>query len=589
MKVKAIGGVLVTLMLMSAFFYVAPILSTPEPIKIGVIADTDLTEGIGLWQGAVLAKEEINTWNDGKGVNVGGVFRKIDLVYIDEHAMPLDPAGGVLALEGALPEVDFLVGGFRSECVFPMRETAMAYAAVHNKPIWIITGSATTRLIDCGYPTGHPLACGSCVRCNYDRYKYMFRVTPQNDTFLFKSVAMYLRMWVLPARLAKIYGGAIVGVIPKEQHPLGFDEPIYENPIKTYIVAENLVWADVPCAALAGSTWIPEIAPGFPNPYPSPPAIDSVLGPNAIVVAAPARPYWMEEDFSTILADIDAKNARLIIHIFSAVGGIGFIKQWGKGKYNALPCGINVESQSQAFWEETYDVVEDRHLCEYESFLDTSGTRTPIVPGKTEVFWDNYQERFDGDNPVYTSYGSYDALITMAEAIQTAGTLDSDILLPTTEMTDRIGILGRFRYTGPHPMDPADYPYSAINPNMMGTLHDVLSTPDCLSPIWPSGNVRAQIPQWQAGRREVVYPVDQPYSRRLKLPIWMYPYVTDLNYDGKIDIDDVVQSALAFGSYPGHPRWDPEAELTGDGKIDIDDVILVCIDFGKWIPLPLPM
>jgi hypothetical protein len=33
--------------------------------------------------------------------------------------------------------------------------------------------------------------------------------------------------------------------------------------------------------------------------------------------------------------------------------------------------------------------------------------------------------------------------------------------------------------------------------------------------------------------------------------------ITDINGDGKIDMKDIARVARAFGSYPGHERWDP--------------------------------
>jgi hypothetical protein len=54
----------------------------------------------------------------------------------------------------------------------------------------------------------------------------------------------------------------------------------------------------------------------------------------------------------------------------------------------------------------------------------------------------------------------------------------------------------------------------------------------------------------------------------------------DINGDGKVRVDDVYLAAEAFGSYPGHPRWEPAADLNGDGKIRVDDVYLVAINFG---------
>jgi len=62
--------------------------------------------------------------------------------------------------------------------------------------------------------------------------------------------------------------------------------------------------------------------------------------------------------------------------------------------------------------------------------------------------------------------------------------------------------------------------------------------------------------------------------------LWFYASLTDLNCDGKVDIDDVIIVAIAFGSLPGHPRWNPIADINGDGKIDIDDVVNVAKDYG---------
>lgn len=56
----------------------------------------------------------------------------------------------------------------------------------------------------------------------------------------------------------------------------------------------------------------------------------------------------------------------------------------------------------------------------------------------------------------------------------------------------------------------------------------------------------------------------------------------DVNKDGKIDILDVALVASAFGSYPGHPRWDPDADLNGDCKIDIRDIAIVACHFGEY-------
>jgi hypothetical protein len=61
----------------------------------------------------------------------------------------------------------------------------------------------------------------------------------------------------------------------------------------------------------------------------------------------------------------------------------------------------------------------------------------------------------------------------------------------------------------------------------------------------------------------------------------MYPSnIVDFNMDGKVDIKDVALVARAFGSFEGHPRYDPWLDANRDGKIDMKDVALACKNFG---------
>jgi uncharacterized protein YfaS (alpha-2-macroglobulin family) len=56
---------------------------------------------------------------------------------------------------------------------------------------------------------------------------------------------------------------------------------------------------------------------------------------------------------------------------------------------------------------------------------------------------------------------------------------------------------------------------------------------------------------------------------------------TDINSDGIVNILDVAIVAKAYGSYPGHPRWNPAADLDGNETINILDVAKVAKDYGK--------
>ena len=53
----------------------------------------------------------------------------------------------------------------------------------------------------------------------------------------------------------------------------------------------------------------------------------------------------------------------------------------------------------------------------------------------------------------------------------------------------------------------------------------------------------------------------------------------DLNYDMIINIQDLYIFGKAFGSHPGHPRWDSRADLNGDGKVNIIDGTIIAKSF----------
>jgi hypothetical protein len=55
----------------------------------------------------------------------------------------------------------------------------------------------------------------------------------------------------------------------------------------------------------------------------------------------------------------------------------------------------------------------------------------------------------------------------------------------------------------------------------------------------------------------------------------------DVNGDGKVNMDDISAVLDAFGSYPGHSRWNPNADLDPNNRIDMSDVVLVLSNFGK--------
>jgi hypothetical protein len=44
---------------------------------------------------------------------------------------------------------------------------------------------------------------------------------------------------------------------------------------------------------------------------------------------------------------------------------------------------------------------------------------------------------------------------------------------------------------------------------------------------------------------------------------------------------DVYAVALAFGSMPGYPNWNPACDFNHDGVVNLKDYYPVCLHFGE--------
>jgi branched-chain amino acid transport system substrate-binding protein len=172
-----------------------------DEIRIGVIGPMKFVQGIGHWNGAVMAADEINAKG---GVKVGDKMMKIRLIQADSNEF-LSVTDATNAMERLITKekVHFVVGGFRTEAVFAMQDIAMA-----QKVIFIGCGAAHNEL------------CGRVAKY-YDQYKYFFRGTPYNSSNLVKA--------------AFIHVATTAGVLKKE---LGIEK------IKVAFVAEKAQWAD---------------------------------------------------------------------------------------------------------------------------------------------------------------------------------------------------------------------------------------------------------------------------------------------------------------------------------------------------------
>ena len=323
-----------------------------QEIKIGVIGPMQFVQGQGHWNGAVMAAEEINAKG---GIQVGNKKMKIQLIKSDSNEF-INITDATNAMERLITrdKVDFIVGGFRTEAVLPMQDIAM-----EAKKIFIGVGAATDDL---------------CTRVakDYNTYKYWFRGSPFNSSFLVRTSFIHL---------------ATVGAVLKQSLNI--------PKIKVAIVAEKAMWAD-----------------------PMIPAAEANIPKMGMDVVGVWRPSDKATDVTAELSAIQRSEAHIIFTIFSASVGITFARQAGELKIPAMQVGINVEAQKDGFWQAT------QKMGNYVFTMNTYA-RGVEYNELTKPFVDTYIKRF-GETPTYTA-DTYAAIIyTLAPAIEKVGTIDSD-------------------------------------------------------------------------------------------------------------------------------------------------------------------
>jgi branched-chain amino acid transport system substrate-binding protein len=175
-------------------------------IKIAILGPMAFVQGEHHWNGAEMARDEINKAG---GINVGGKRMQVELIRADTNEIQSVPdATNAVERVVTRDKADFLVGGFRSEAVLAMQEVAMDY-----KKLFLGVGAAHSKL-------------GANVESNYERYKYWFRLSPTKDVDLARTLF------------------AVMGAIGQQiRTDLKTESP------KVAILAEKAVWTEALVAA----------------------------------------------------------------------------------------------------------------------------------------------------------------------------------------------------------------------------------------------------------------------------------------------------------------------------------------------------
>jgi branched-chain amino acid transport system substrate-binding protein len=195
-------------------------------------------------------------------------------------------------------------------------------------------------------------------------------------------------------------------------------------------------------------------------------------------------------DFSMGLLKVKQTNTEIINIWMDMPESAILLKQWYEMKIPALPFGSTLAAAEQpGFWKAT-DGKGEYTLCNVVNAGNAPSNATPW----TMKFYDAYTKRWGVEPEGLGTSSSYMAVQVLKDAIERAGTLDSEKVVTELEKTDVMGVYGRLRF----------------NPKS----HQVIPSND------PKEGAVGSILQWQAGKRVVVYPKSIA-TGTIQLPPWM--------------------------------------------------------------------
>jgi len=329
-------------------------------IKIAIAGPMGNIQGTNMLAGAQLAVNQMGT------VNISGVAHTVQLINVNtrEIAPPWAtfPAGQVenaITVQGA----NFVMGGFRTEATAGMIDVTMAC-----KKMFFVVGAATGDLL-------------KPVNQNYAKYKYLFRATPINETFLFMNTICMLEMvgHVVNATLAG-YGANIT-------------KP------RVAFLAEDLVWTQIPLALVQAV----------------------VLALNYTYLGT-----WKVSDtavnIQAELNNIALLKPHIIFTFLSGPVGLAYGRDMGVLNMSAMSVGINVEGQDPSFWAATK--VPGQNWWGAEGMMSLV-TWAPNVnqTAKTQPFLTAFQAA-TGQFPIYTA-ATYDMVLSLVKALEATATYNT--------------------------------------------------------------------------------------------------------------------------------------------------------------------
>ncbi|MCL6478864.1 MAG: ABC transporter substrate-binding protein [Peptococcaceae bacterium] len=273
------------------------------------------------------------------------------------------------------------------------------------------------------------------VAANYNKYKYSFRITGSSKTMVAEMLAVF-------DFLKNQQGFSKVAIMVQD-------------------VAHARSGGEIMAAKLKEKGWQvmdPEVYPTGTGDYSTGLLKASKFGAQVLFL-------WMDMPESSILLKqyADMKLPAVTYGFINSAEQPGFFKAAeGKGEYTLV------------------------HLV-------NAGNAPVKATASTMNFVNAYQKRWNIEPEGYGTSSSYQAIITLAAAIEKAQSTETDAVIKALEEIDMEGVYGRVRFNKEHQIIPS---------------------------LDPAEGAVPQVIQWQAGKRETVFPV-KIATAELKLPPWM--------------------------------------------------------------------
>lgn len=218
-------------------------------------------------------------------------------------------------------------------------------------------------------------------------------------------------------------------------------------------------------------------------------AIEKALKAKGWTVLSPKIYPTGTTDYSVGLADAGKNGAQILFLWMDMPESTILLKQWADMKLKCIPIGFVNAAEQPGFMKASggkgeYLIVN----------LVNGGNAPAKITPWTMKFAEAYKKKWGLEPEGYGTSSSYMAVYQLKDAIEKAGSTDSDKVITALENQDLMGVYGRMRFDK--------------------TSHQIIPSLD------PKEGVVTGIIQWQKGRRVQIFP-PKVAEAKIVLPPWM--------------------------------------------------------------------